>query len=154
MGMDVYGSNPKSDVGKIFRRNVWGWHSMWEYIEHEYPDIAVKVESAHTNDGGQLQEDDCIDLSNRIDIDFKIGKIHIYVDECTKFLNSLPDVDCYACLGFGITRSGVFHLSKGVCRQCQGKGKARPYAYSYLPRIDDLVEFSMFLKSCGGFKIL
>jgi hypothetical protein len=153
MGMDVYGSNPKSDIGKIFRRNVWGWHSMWEYVEHEYPDIATKVKGAHTNDGGYLEESDCIDLSNRIDIDFKIGKIHAYIYECSKFLDSLSDVDCYACLGFGVTRSGVFHPSEGVCRQCQGKGKARPYAYNYMPRIDDLVEFSMFLKSCGGFKI-
>ncbi len=154
MGMDVYGIKPTSDIGKVFRRNVWGWHSLWEYIEHEYPEIACKVYSPHTNDGGSLNKKDSLLLSDKINNDFKIGKIRIYVEECQKFLDSLPDVDCYACLGFGVTRSGVFHPSKGVCRQCQGKGKARPYAYNYLPRIDDLVEFSLFLKECGGFKIL
>ena len=39
MGMDVYGRKPKNETGEYFRRNVWGWHPLWEYCCEANPEI-------------------------------------------------------------------------------------------------------------------
>ena len=54
MGMDVYGKSPTTEVGAYFRKNVWGWHPLWNMCADLSPDIAGKVEYAHTNDGDGL----------------------------------------------------------------------------------------------------
>ena len=54
MGMDVYGKSPTTEVGAYFRKNVWGWHPLWDMCADLSPDIAGKVEHAHTNDGDGL----------------------------------------------------------------------------------------------------
>ena len=32
MGMDVFGKNPTSEVGKYFRRNVWHWRRLADLV--------------------------------------------------------------------------------------------------------------------------
>lgn len=39
------------------------------------------------------------------------------------------------------------------CNACQGKKTVRPFDTYYNVDIDDIREFSAFLKDCGGFKI-
>ena len=54
MGMDVYGKSPTTEKGAYFRKNVWGWHPLWNLCEELSPDVAGKVEYGHSNDGDGL----------------------------------------------------------------------------------------------------
>jgi len=79
MAMDVYGINPQNAFGKIFRRNIWIWHPLWEYVEKEYSDIALKVRYGHSNDGDGLNEEDALSLYNLINLDLSNGKIMSFI---------------------------------------------------------------------------
>lgn len=88
MGMDVYGVNPTNAFGKIFRRNIWIWHPLWEYVEKEYPEISSKVKYGHSNDGDGLNEKDSVQLSILISEDLSNGKIFKYIDDQkNKYIN-------------------------------------------------------------------
>ena len=75
MGMDVYGIDPINAFGKIFRRNIWSWHPLWNYIQNEYPEIASKVKYGHSNDGDGLNREDSILLHDLILKDLSNSKI-------------------------------------------------------------------------------
>jgi hypothetical protein len=171
MGMDVYGKNPKSENGTYFRRNVWGWHPLWEYVENVHPEIAELVEHAHTNDGDGLGSRDSKKLAKLLVEDYNSGKVAEYVDERNKYLAELPFEECSLCAGTGIRTDAVGLEHKqdtkvlepdiaiivgrttGWCNGCNGIGKKENFATSYYLEVDDIKEFAEFLVDCGGFEI-
>lgn len=54
MGMDVIGKRPTSKAGEYFRRNVWHWHPLADYIVTIAPDTASSCKRWHTNEGDGL----------------------------------------------------------------------------------------------------
>ena len=90
MGMDVYGKNPKSEVGQYFRRNVWGWHPLWDYVENVHPEIAELVEHAHSNSGSGLGSRDSKKLAKLLMDDYNSGRVAHYVVERNKQLSVNP----------------------------------------------------------------
>ena len=171
MGMDVYGKNPKSEVGTYFRRNVWGWHPLWDYVENVHPEIAELVEHAHTNSGTGLGARNSKKLAKLLMADFDSGKVAEYVAERNKALSELPFEDCNICEGTGIRtdalgKSSGWHKkeldpdiaiivgrTKGSCNACNGIGKREPWETNYYLYEDDIKEFAEFLVDCGGFEI-
>ena len=171
MGMDVYGKKPTNEVGEYFRRNVWGWHPLWEYVENQHPEIAELVEHAHSNSGDGLNKSDSIKLAKLLMADFTNGKVDEYVAERNKALAELPFEDCRICEGTGIRtdalgiESGwperelapdisiIVGRTKGSCNACSGIGKRENFATSYYLEADDVKEFAEFLENCGGFEI-
>jgi hypothetical protein len=171
MGMDVFGKNPTNKVGKYFRRNVWGWHPLWEYVENVHPEIAGLVKHAHSNDGDGLGAVKSAELARHLRDDIDNGVVAEYVAERNKHLSELPREECNLCNGSGIRTDevGVEHghptrelepeiaiivgRTHGWCNKCQGEGLVDSFALSYYLDESDIEEFARFLEYCGGFKI-
>lgn len=171
MGMDVYGKNPSSRTGEYFRRNVWGWHPLWEYVEDNYPEIAELVEHAHSNDGDGLDAEKSLMLAELLKADFITGKAEEYVVQRNKAISEMEMPTCKHCEGTGIRSDevGVQHKmpekelepdvqiivgrEKGWCNACHALGKTEPWESNYYLEADDIEQFADFLKDCGGFEI-
>ena len=171
MGMDVYGKNPKSETGEYFRRNVWGWHPLWSYVESQHPEIAESVECGHTNDADGLGARDSKRLAKLLMEDYNSGVVAKYVAERNQELAELPFEDCTLCETTGI-RTDEVGIQNGMdkqelqpdiaiivgrevgwCNRCGGLGKVEDFATNYSLDEDDVKEFAEFLADCGGFEI-
>lgn len=171
MGMDVYGKNPASTTGEYFRRNVWGWHPLWDFVENNHPEIAELVKHAHSNSGDGLDEEKSIELAKLLMDDYESGKAEEYVAERNKQLSELPYEDCNLCDSTGIRTDEIGKANghptkildpdiavivgreKGWCNACNGIGKRENWATNYYLEAEDVKEFAEFLKDCGGFEI-
>ena len=171
MGMDVYGVRPISEKGEYFRRNVWGWHPLWEYVENCHPEIAALVQHAHTNDGDGLNALKSQELATHLFDDYKTGKVAEYVAERNRQISEMEMRDCKWCEATGIRSDEVgvewgmpdkelsdeqkimLGREKGYCNACDGVGKQQPWEANYYLEPDDVKEFAEFLLDCGGFEI-
>lgn len=171
MGMDVYGKNPKSETGKYFRRNVWGWRPLWDYVIHTHPEIAELVEYGHSNDGDGLGARKSKELAKLLMDDLNSGLAKNYVNLRNKALSELPMDDCEYCEATGIRTDEVgikngfpdkelepdvqiiVGREKGYCNACNSLGKKEHWATHYFLDEDDIKDFAEFLKDCGGFEI-
>ena len=171
MGMDVYGKNPVNETGNYFRRNVWGWRPLWNYVEEMHPEIAGLVEHGYSNDGDGLGARNSKKLAKLLREDIFRGVVDTYVETRNKYLAELPKQDCELCAGTGIRKDpiGVEHgmperelpeaqaiilgRTHGTCNGCNNEGKKDPWETHYYLEADDISEFADFLESCGGFEI-
>jgi len=163
MGMDVYGKKPKTEKGSYFRNNVWYWHPLWDYCTHVLPDIANKVEHAHTNDGDGLGFVDSRKLGFALRKSIESGAAQNYIKEYYSELESLPQEECFCTkktLEEFYTFDGIIPFPIGgtkeanpECFLCNGSGLHENFANSYHITIENIHEFSEFLLDCGGFEI-
>jgi len=171
MGMDVYGKQPTSEAGEYFRRNVWGWHPLWEMCEDLFPTIAGQVECGHTNDGDGLDAVLSVDLGTGLTEAVADGRVAGWIAQRNAHVAAMPMEPCLICDSTGIRTDEIGvkmgqhdkALSKekaiilgrefGWCNGCDGDGEKMPWMASYEVESDDAVEFSEFLAACGGFEI-
>lgn len=155
MGMDVYGKAATSKTGEYFRRNVWGWHPLWEYVQDQHSDIAALVENGHTNDGDGLDDASSRELAQRLRHDLETGAAWEYVARRDAKLNSLPRQKCGICEGTGQRPDGLYGIEwkKPGCNGCDGVGTSPDFATYYSLDTEDIREFAEFLNDCGGFEI-
>jgi hypothetical protein len=170
MGMDVMGVAPTSEVGAYFRRNVWGWHPLWDFCT-DVSEVANEVEHGHSNDGDGLDAEGSIELANQIRSMIADGSAKEYIDARNLQLANLERPTCEYCDGTGIRSDdiGVQHgmperelspemailtgRTHGFCNGCSGEGKTDAWATNYSLDLDDLIQFADFLADCGGFQI-
>lgn len=155
MGMDVFGKSATSEVGEYFRRNVWGWRPLWQYVEDTHSDLARLVEYPQSNDGDGLDAEASEELARRLRNDLLDGTAEDYVTARTLLLDAMPDLVCEICEGTGQRPDGLYGVEwkeKG-CNGCNGTGSKRPWDTYYDLDVDDIKEFADFLESCGGFSI-
>ena len=144
MGMDVSGKAPVNEAGEYLRRSVWGWHPLADYIITQHPDLAVKVEYWHTNDGDGLDAADALELGTRMLRECEDGTAQAYVDQRDAALGRLPLSPCRLCGGTGLrtdevgVRYGYDHFTMtpdgawvGGCNGCSGRGTERDWATSF-----------------------
>jgi hypothetical protein len=171
MGMDVYGKNPTDEVGEYFRRNVWGWHPLWDMCLDLFPELAGKVEHGHSNDGDGLNAVDSEALGDALDEAVIDGRIAEWVTERNGLVAALPMEDCGICDGTGIRtdeigrqagqhdkalpseQAIVLGREFGWCNGCDGNGEKAPFASWYGVEVGDATDWAGFLRSCGGFEI-
>ena len=171
MGMDVYGKNPTNEVGQYFRRNVWGWRPLWQYVDDTHPEIAEKVKYPQSNDGDGLNYIQSKKLASLLKEDLANGTALNYIEERNKYLAQLERPQCDLCSGTGIRtdKIGVDNgmperelspemailtgRTHGYCNGCSGEGKQDAWETNYYLDLDDISEFADFLESCGGFEI-
>lgn len=171
MGMDVYGKKPKSDKGEYFRRNVWGWRPLWDYVCHTHPEIANLVEYGHSNDGDGLNATKSRELAELLFADLEGGLAQEYVRIRNEELSKLPFEECEICEGTGIRTDEVGKKNgfpekelepdvqiivgreRGYCNACNSMGKREHFATNYFLDVDDIKDFAEFLQDCGGFEI-
>lgn len=171
MGMDVFGKNPTNEVGKYFRRNVWGWRPLWDYALDMHHEIAGVVRNGHSNSGDGLGSADSIKLANALIQDLEDGTAIEYINKRNARLAEIERHTCKWCAGTGIRTDDIGIENKmperelepemaillgrthGWCNGCRGEGKTDDIATSYYLDAEDIAEFAEFLKNCGGFSI-
>jgi|TARA_R110000782_G_scaffold41292_1_gene94824 hypothetical protein len=171
MGMDVYGKNPKSEAGEYFRRNIWGWHPLWSYVEENHSEIADLVENGHTNDGDGLGARNSNKLAKLLLADLDAGVVADYVRERNLGISELPFDDCDTCNSTGIRTDKIglelempdqilkediaiiVGRTQGYCNGCGGVGKKEPIQAWYRLEEADVAQFAKFLAQSGGFTI-
>ena len=171
MGMDVYGKNAANEVGEYFRRNVWGWRPLWEYVELTHPDIASLVEYGYSNDGDGLNATNSKALAKALREDLAVGLTAKYIEGRNKILSELPLETCDLCGGTGIRTDDVGQEYKmpereldeamaialgrtcGYCNGCNAEGTKEPWETNYYLEVEDIEQFADFLENCGGFEI-
>lgn len=149
MGMDVYGKNPRSEVGSYFRNNVWWWRPLWDYCEEVAPDLTKNI-SGHTNVGDGLNDKNSVKLADILQKEIDAGRTLSYEKRYTHKIETTPDVTCDICHGTG-KRDDQF--VKGECNGCEGKGTRRPWSAHYPFSVENVQQFVHFLRDCGGFEI-
>lgn len=171
MGMDVYGKEPTTEAGEYFRRSVWGWRPLWQYVENVHPEIAGLVKHGQTNDGDGLDGEKSLELARLLRRDLRNGVVAEYVTARNKALADLPREVCDICNGSGIRTDKIgvemgmtdkplepaiaiiVGRDKGWCNGCRGEGVVDNFATHYGLDETDIVEFAEFLDGCGGFEI-
>lgn len=162
MGMDVHGKTN----GAYFRRSVWGWRPLADYVIDMHVALASKVQYWHSNDGDGLNEEDSHELARNIQRDLATGSVKAYVAARNERLGRLPREQCKLCNGTGLRTDQVghdlgldhFRLDyeghwKGGCNGCEGTGTTEPWDRSYPLTVEDVAEFAQFLEACDGFQI-
>lgn len=171
MGMDVYGVKPKSETGEYFRNNVWWWRPLADYCLAHHDDIAEKCEYWHSNDGDGLNEDDSVELANRLMKDLADGKVAEHERRYNEWRASIPREACSLCNCTGIRTDDVgvemgmpekeldvevqilVGRTHGWCNGCSGVGTKESMLTAYPFSEENVREFAQFLKDCGGFRI-
>jgi hypothetical protein len=169
--MDVYGKAPKNETGEYFRRNVWGWRPLWQYVETLHPEVARLVNYPQSNDGDGLDEEGSITLSELLTEDLANGVTDKYIRSRNHYLAQLDQDDCKQCNGVGIRTDEVgvaqgmpdrelapevailTERTHGWCNGCNGEGKVDSFETYYGLERNDIKEFAAFLMDCGGFEI-
>lgn len=152
MSFKLVGKNPESAVGKELNISLFIWHPLWEYVESQYPEIAIKV-GGHFNSYQELSKEDALFLSNNIYDDINNNIVAEYVRNFKDFVGNLPLTDCYSCFGIGKHRVGILKALDGPCEACNGTGRARFLTSYYSLELQDFYIFQKFLSQCGGFII-
>jgi len=158
MGMDVYGRRPKSEDGKYFRANVWGWRPIHALCQHAIDRFELGFDTDYwgSNDGKGLKcQRDCTKLAdafetilNEIDqdtMDEELSKYFIVMDhpKWGKTLAFKPSAS-----------SGMLVDPEGRFIKPEDAKKNNVQVHSpYSVELDYLKEWVRFLRSCGGFKI-
>ncbi len=154
MGMDVYGKAPRTEAGKYFRNNVWGWHPLWRYCQQVAPEVTGAVKHGHTNDGDGLTGSGSLVLAKRLQAEIDAGRTAQYAQTFTDQLKATPDEVCWICGGTGYRQSPpVCGPGDKPCNGCDSTGKVRPIDCWYHFSVENVQEFVRFLRDCGGFEI-
>ena len=163
MGMDLYGAS-----GNYFRRSVWGWRPLADYIIDEHPDIASHCQYWHSNDGDGLNEDWSERLADALQQDVTDGAAAAYIAQRDADLAALPEEPCPHCDATGIrtdevgvrygwpdkvAERGPRAGQKGSCNACGGAGTEPNWSTFYSLELDDIIEFIDFLRNSKGFSI-
>jgi len=146
MGFDLTGKEPKQKVGEYFRNNCWYWRPLWEFVEKTCSDIITpeEVKSGHYNDGMLITSSKAIAIAKRLREAVENGEALQYKQDREKFLESLPDEDCFC-----VEKK----LETATCKACNGTGKREAWAKSYPFTVENVTEFATFCANSGGFEI-
>lgn len=165
MGMDVYGSAPTAEVGAYFRNNVWWWRPLADYLVERYPELTAPCVEWQTNSGDGLSAEASVKLADAIDADLSSGYVASWGLLYKIGQSSLPLVTCDLCAGTGmrtdqtgrnlgmdVPRDAV--TGRGGCNGCAGTGEHKQFVCSYVFDVDNVKDFSEFMRASGGFEIL
>jgi hypothetical protein len=159
MGMDVYGTAPRSEEGKYFRNNVWWWRPLATYCCEIAPDITSACKYWQSNDGDGLDDAASIALANVLQGEIDSGATAAYARRYTSNLEMMPNEPCRICAGTGtrppVPQCGAGDIKNGgfKCNGCSGTGHVRPSDTNYPFDVENVAEFITFLRDCGGFRI-
>ncbi len=170
MGMDVYGKNPTAPEGEYFRRNVWGWHPLADLCLELAPETCAPCEHWHSNDADGLDARRSRMLGSGLEKLIEDGTVASYIAIRDAALKALPLEMCRHCNGSGIRTDEIArehglhtqvidepghprHGETGTCNGCNSRGTQPHRETHYHLDINDVREFAVFLKACGGFEI-
>lgn len=166
MGMDLF----TKDGDGYFRRAVWGWHPLADYVLDRHAALAAGCTEWHTNSGDGLDAAESAALAAALRDDLATGAAAAYMVARNDRLGRLPRTLCDLCNGTGVRTDAVgvqygydrrlFNEAEwkwtGGCNGCSGTGTVDDWALSYHLQVSDVAEFATFLEQAateGGFTI-
>ena len=164
MGMDVFGKAPATEDGEYFRRSVWGWRPLADFVCSLYPELTEACTYWQSNDGDGLDAAGSLALAEAIEADLANGTVAAYVATRDAALAALPMEPCEFCDGTGLRTDEVGRkygydkprdeaTGRGGCNGCHGTGEREPWARAYPFEAQDAADFAQFLRASGGFEI-
>lgn len=137
MGMDVFGISPVEDSGRYFRATVWEWRPLWERMKELCGDFLSEelMFAMACNDGaGPQDQSTCDMIADRLEqwLLTYSDKEYSLESDASK-LCVLPD--------------GHLVLRDQLAVDCE---VARS---PYRIRREEITEFIVFLRNCGGFGV-
>src|SRR5215813_2548142 len=120
MGMDVHGLEPKSEVGRYFRNNVWWWWPLAIYVSEVAP--SFYNEKWQTNDGAGLSASRALALGALLKQEIEAGRTAQYAKERFLRIDAMPDVLCDLCNGTGKRNDTYTDFKTVTCNKCDGEG--------------------------------
>lgn len=170
MGMDVYGTKPRTETGGYFRNNVWWWHPLWDYCQTVAPELCADI-YGHSNDGDGLDEEGSLELARILDQAIKSGHTAQYEHAYREAMGNLPRHTCEWCGGTGVRTDKIGQemnmptrelepevailvgRTHGWCNGCGGEGLCDDHRTHYPFSTENVRAFADFLANCGGFRI-
>lgn len=131
MGMDVFGCNPKNEVGRHFRATVWEWEPIHELIGTLCRDLLGDelLNAIGWNEGqGPTDDGTCSVMAERFSEWLKTNEGE-YVSLCPKL--------------------AIGEFARLITGCATGDAIQSPYRVSR----ETLDEWISFLRSCGGFEV-
>ena len=179
MGMDVMGKMPTSYKGEYFRNTIWYWGPLADYMVAVAPSIMNSVDGLYTNDGDGLNARDAVVLANVLDTEIRSGRTAKYAREFNAAKDATPSENCDICGGTGVRtdklaqehpeqftnhaipddavdENGASHPRRseiGWCNGCDGRGHRKSFSTWMSFTIDNVLEWSKFVRHSGGFEI-
>ena len=142
MGMDVYGQCPTEQSGEYFRNNIWWWGPLVDYIQLVAPNETRPCEYWGTNDGDGLDEEQSLALADKLQAELDSGRCERYtISRGTCGVATTDDQDIMGSAQAAIT------LLAGEDEAESVKETTWPFS------VENVREFTRFLRHCGGFEI-
>jgi hypothetical protein len=157
-GNDVFGKAPISKAGEYFRNNAFWWRPLADYACKIAPRITATCKHWQSNDGDGLGAAAARELADALQAEIDSGRCERYARIYASAQALMPDEPCWLCEGTGTRRpaplGGAGDCATGVkCNACDGEGHIRPNATMYPFGLENVREFVVFLRACGGFEI-
>jgi len=145
----------KETPGFYFRNNVWWWRPLWDYVYSIASDVLTEedYEYGQHNDYWLINKEKCIKLARIISEAISEGHPKEFEKKYTKMLEATPNEDCDLCNASGIRNDTHTDFKDKKCNKCGGKGIVRPFETSYPFKADNVIQFSIFVRNSGGFRI-
>jgi hypothetical protein len=152
------GTTRQSREGEYFRNNCWWWHPLADYVRQVASDIADNCRYWDTNDSDGLGAADALELAARLQAEIDSGRCEHYARAFAAKQEMTPNERCEICEGTGRRKptyeAGAGDLVTGVkCNGCGGEGWIRPFSTWGRFNVQNVQNFVVFLRGCGGFAI-
>jgi len=136
MNMDLYGRNPKNEIGMDFRANIWSWRPIWDAINETGIIDQAMMDSMSFKDGaGPKDQETCDKLADALE-----EMIKDYSDSQSIHLAEFASETVRK-----IVREREKELA--ISMFCQKE------EVLYATDGKHLREFIAFLRNCGGFEV-
>ena len=145
----------KDNPGVYFRNNVWWWRPLWAYVCK----VCYEVMDEGAMDGGTHNSSYKINMKSARKM-YKIletlidaGEVKKEEKRYKKSLEDMPLETCHLCDGSGKKHPNDTDPDRTSCWKCNGTGEEKNWLTSYPFSEKNVIEFSHFLRDCGGFRI-
>ena len=145
----------KHNPGVYFRNNVWWWRPLWGYVCK----VCYEVMDENDTNAGEHNGNEKINMKTARKM-YKIletlidaGEVNKEEERYKKSLEDMPVEICHVCDGNGEKNPNDTDPDRTACWKCNGTGKIDNWLTSYPFSEENVIEFSYFLRECGGFRI-
>lgn len=145
MGMDVYGSAPKSEKGEYFRSSIWTWPTILDAIAETGVLPAELVEHMAYNDGAGPDAEQSIALADALDA--KLASLSpggTFISEDSEYAKIGTATVATEMLKI-LTDSGEYSSIKS--------GSSEDSSAQFAADVEFIREFSEFCRESGGFAV-
>jgi hypothetical protein len=152
--VEIFGKEPTSQHGTFFDIDVMEWIALLNFLSALAPEVMSGRKFYPTEKADDLDAATADALATRLEraLDYGVAR-RVALVHASK-LEMLPNQPCALCRGTG-RRNLRREPPDGtkLCGGCKGGGFVRPAATLYPFNVENLHDFTGFLRSSGGFTI-